>query len=392
MSNSRSRQPLSLHTRAVHTQAAGPRIEGAAVTPIFMCTVFETDPAHPDSPDSPIRYPRLSNLPNHELVHRKLCDLEGGDAAIVTASGMAAISTAVLALAADAHILVQDTLYGGTHGFFVQHAADLGVSWDFIDADKPNTWRKKLRPDTRAIYTETLSNPLLEVADHRAIVAFAREHGLVSMVDNTLASPVNFRPPELGYDVSVHSATKYLNGHSDLLAGACIGRSEPLQRIRRRLEFLGGTLDPHACFLLDRGIKTLPLRMAQHNANGMAVATFLADHPTVARVHYPGLPTHPHHQRARDLFLACGGVVSLDLKAGRPAAQRLMRRLHLFAPTPSLGGVESLITIPATTSHRNLTSPQREQVGVGPGLVRLALGIEAAEDLIADLDQALCAD
>jgi cystathionine beta-lyase/cystathionine gamma-synthase len=221
------------------------------------------------------------------------------------------------------------------------------------------------------------------------VVDFARAHGLVSLIDNTLASPVNFRPPAWGYDLSLHSCTKYLNGHSDIVAGAVIGASAWIERINHKLIHLGGCLDPHACFLLDRGIKTLVLRMRQHNENGQRIAEFLQAHPKVERVMYPGLQDHPDHALARELLDGCGGLLSFELNGGAAATQRFMARLAIPICAPSLGGVETLITRPATTSHSGIAPQDRARLGISDGLIRLAAGIEAAEDLIEDLAQAL---
>ena len=223
-------EKLGLQTRAIHAGRITPRIEGAAVLPIFQCTVYEHTAEDADYHD--VRYPRLNNLPNHEVLGRRLASLEGAESALVTASGMAAISTALLTiLGKGGHLLIQDQLYGGTHALVTRDFRSYGLAFDFIAPDDPESWKAKLRPTTRAIYVETMTNPLLQVADHRAVVAFAREHALVSMIDNTFATPVNFRPSEAGFDLSLHSCTKYLNGHTDLDAGAVVGSSERVRAI-----------------------------------------------------------------------------------------------------------------------------------------------------------------
>jgi len=263
------------------------------------------------------------------------------------------------------------------------------VTCDFIQGNQPETWADKLRPTTRLMLVETMTNPLLEVTDLEAVVAFGRQHGLLTMIDNTFASPVNFRPLELGFDVEVHSATKYLNGHSDIVAGCVISTAEQIKTVTHKLNHLGGSLDPHACFLFHRGVKTLELRMQRHNENGQRLAEFLAAHAAVEQVNYPGLATHPQHQRAERLFAGYGGVLSFTVAGGTEAATRLIKALKLPVSAPSLGGVETLVTRPATTSHGGMTPAQRAAVGIGDGLVRVAAGIEAAEDLCEDLAQAL---
>jgi len=377
-----------LQTRALHAGEPRPRIGGSLSIPIFQSVVFEhltEDTAYDD-----ILYPRLNNLPNHVALGRKLAALEGGEAGLVTASGMAAITTTLLeTLGAGGHLLVQDQLYGGTHAFLVESLSSFGLSFDFVDAGDPRSWADKLRPTTRAFYVESMTNPLMQVAEHQAVASFAREHGLVSIIDNTFATPVNFRPLEIGFDLVVHSATKYLNGHSDLVAGAIVGSGERIHRIRHHLNHLGGTLDPHACFLLNRGLKTLVLRVQRHNENGLTLARALAERPEVACVHYPGLEDHPHHARAEKLFDGFGGMLSFEPAGGVAAARRIIGRLRIPTHGPSLGGVETLVTRPATTSHAGLGREERERLGIGDALIRVSVGVEAIDDLMQDFLGAL---
>jgi cystathionine beta-lyase/cystathionine gamma-synthase len=378
-----------IDTKLVLAGEPEPRMAGSVSMPIFQSAVFEYDGTG-DYHD--IRYVRLNNTPNHVALHRKLAALENAEDALVTASGMGAITTALLAvLRAGDHLLIQDTLYGGTHNFVTQDLEGFGIAYDFIDADRPETWPAKRRKETRAIYVETMSNPLLQVGDLEAVVAFARNHDLISLVDSTFASPVNFRPPELGFDISLHSGTKYLNGHSDLAAGAVIGRRDLVERIKRKLDHLGGTLDPHACALLHRGLKTLALRVRAQNRSSRILSEFLEGHPAVSRVHYPGLESHPRHARARALFDGFGGVLSFEPAGGLEAARGFVERVRIPVAAPSLGGVETLVTRPATTSHGGMTPEERERLGITDSLVRVAVGIEAVEDLLEDFDQALAA-
>ena len=377
-----------IDTKLVHAGEPEPRIEGAVAMPVFQSTLYELT----ETPDyHAIPYIRLNNTPNHTALHAKLAALENAEAALVTASGMAAISTSLLAvLSAGDHLLVQDNLYGGTHDFVTHDLPLFGISYDFIDADDPASWSGRLRENTKAIYVEVMTNPLLQVADLTAVPRFAKEHGLVSLIDSTFASPVNFRPPEHGFDLSLHSATKYLNGHSDIVAGAVIGRGDLVEKVRLKLNHLGGSLDPHACFLLHRGLKTLALRVRFQNESTLSIARYLESAPGVARVNYPGLESHPRHARARELFSGFGGVVSFELDGGEQAAARFIERTTLPRRTVSLGGVETLITRPALTSHSGMAAEDRRRLGIGDGLIRLAVGVEAVEDLIADLNQALC--
>jgi cystathionine beta-lyase/cystathionine gamma-synthase len=376
-----------LDTLLIHAGEPRPRIHGAVSLPIFQSANFEYGG---ETNYNDLKYIRLSNTPNHIALHRKLAALEGGDAAVVTASGMAAISTALLtALSSGDHLLAQACLYGGTHDLITKDLPAFGIAHDFIDADAPRSWAQRLKPTTRVIYVETMTNPLLEVADLTAVAAFARQHGLIAMIDNTLASPVNFRPLAAGFDLSIHSATKYLNGHSDIVAGAVVGSTSWITRITHRLNHLGGALDPHAAFLLHRGMKTLGVRMRHQNASALRIADFLTQHPAIGAVNYPGLKSHPNHTRAAELFSGFGGVLSVELRGGVDAADRFISRVRLPVSAPSLGGVESLITRPATTSHAGMSAADRRRLGISDGLVRISVGIEATDDLIADLAQAL---
>jgi cystathionine beta-lyase/cystathionine gamma-synthase len=376
-----------IETQLVHAGEPRPRIDGAVEMPIFQSATFEY---RGELRYDDVRYLRLNNTPNHLALHAKLAALEGAEAALVSASGMATISTTLLALLTSGdHLLAQSCLYGGTHDFVSRDFAGLGLSVDFIDADRPASWRAQLKPNTRAIYVEAMTNPLLEVADLAAVVEFARAHRLVSIIDNTFASPINFRPIEAGFDLSVHSATKYLNGHSDIVAGAVAGSSALIERIRHKANHLGGSLDPHAAFLLNRGLKTLALRVRYQNDSALKIARFLAAHPAVARVYYAGLESHPRHARAKSLFAGCGGVLSFELKGAPERADEFAGRVRIPAVAPSLGGVHTLITRPATTSHSGLAREERLRLGISDGLLRLSVGIENTEDLIEDFTQAL---
>ena len=377
----------SIETKVIHAGEPRPRIAGAVVMPVFQSATYQY--AGEKSYDD-VRYIRLNNTPNHLALAEKLAALENTEDALVTASGMAAISTSLLTfLGKGDHFLAQDCLYGGTHDFVTKDIERFGISYDFIDATDPESWERKLKPSTRAIYVETISNPLMQVPDLESVVRFAKSHGLVSMIDNTFASPVNFRPSELGFDLSLHSATKYLNGHSDIVAGAVIGKSALIQKVTHKLNHLGGSLDPHAAFLLHRGIKTLALRVKHHNESALQIARFLEKNPAVAKVNYPGLESHPNHERARRLFDGFGGMMSFELHDGVEGAESFMRAALLPAVAPSLGGVETLVTRPSTTSHSGLSAEDRRRLGISDGLIRLSVGIEATQDLIEDFRQAL---
>ena len=376
-----------IETKVIHAGEPEPRIEGAVVTPLFQSVNFlVTEETGYDD----IKYARLNNTPNHDVLHAKLAALENAQAALVTGSGMAAISAALLTfLRQGDHLLVQDCLYGGTHSFVFDDLPTWGIEVSVFDPTVPQEWERQLRPETRVIYAETIANPLIRVGELDAIAAFARPHALVSMIDNTFASPVNFRPAEHDFDLSLHSGTKYLNGHSDIVAGAVIGQRGHVERVRHMLNHLGGTLDPHACFLLQRGIKTLVLRVRQQNASAMEIAQFLAAHANIESVNYPGLESSSDHARARRLLDGFGGMLSFEVKGGVEAAQRILDRVSIPLVAVSLGGVETLITRPATTSHAGMSAQARAAVGVTDTLIRLSVGIEATADLIEDLAAAL---
>ncbi len=382
-----NRPAQRIETKLVHAGDPDPRIDGAVILPIFQTAQFlyEGESQYDD-----VRYIRLNNTPNHAVLARKIASLENAEDALVTASGMAAITTSLLSvLKAGDHLLAQNTLYGGTHDFISGELGNFGIGHTFIDGDDPDSWTAKLRPETRAIYVESMTNPLLQVADLKAAVRFAREHRLVSLIDNTFPSPVNFRPIEHGFDLSLHSCTKYMNGHSDIVAGAVIGSTERIQAIRHKMNMLGGSLDPHACFLLQRGLKTLAIRIRQQGASALALAKMLERHPAVHRVNYPGLETHPRYKRARDLFDGFSGMMSIELKGGLEVTRRFIKALTIPLVAPSLGGCETLVTLPATTSHLGMPPEERRALGISDSLVRISVGLEATEDLLGDFGSAL---
>ncbi len=381
------RSGFRMETLAVHSGEPRPGPEGSVVYPIYQGTVFSFEPGT-DYHD--IRYIRLSSTPSQRYLHDRLAALEGAEAAVATSSGMAAVTAIILTfLKKGDHLLAGNCLYGGTHDFLTRHADDLGLSHTFVDDQRPETWKAAARPNTRMFLVETITNPLMRVPRLQDVVAFARRERLITVIDNTFASPVNFRPLDRGFDISFHSATKYLNGHSDLVAGCVLGSRENIDRVRRTLNHFGGSLDPHAGFLLARGTKTLALRVRAQNANALALARFLAPHPKVKEVNYAGLESHPDHPHARQLLSGFGGMLSLRLKGGAGAAGRLIRSVRIPYFAPSLGGVETLIVLPAQSSHAGMKPEDRERMGVTDDLVRVSCGIEAAEDLVDDFRQAL---
>ncbi len=375
-----------LSTRAIHSGEPHPRINGAVVPPIYPSTTYEYSG---EASYGEVRYTRLTNTPNHLIVGAKIAALEKTESAIVTGSGMSAITTAMLSLVGQGeHLIAQADLYGGTHHFLTAFYPKLGREVTLVPTQTTD-FGKYLRPNTKAIYSESTSNPLLEIPDFPAIVRFAKQHGLVTMIDNTFPSPANFNPVELGYDVILHSATKYLNGHTDVIAGAVAGSKVLVEKVRGFLNHVGGSLDAHSCFLLNRGMKTLAVRVKAQGENALALAIALEKHPKVDRVVYPGLPSHPHHSRAKEWFRGFGAVVSFEYGGDLKFLDGNLKKMKYAALAPSLGGVESRVTRPATTSHSGMGAEERRKLGIKDSLVRVSVGLEDPADLSADFFQAL---
>jgi methionine-gamma-lyase len=333
-------------------------------------------------------YTRYGN-PTLAVAEAKLAQLEHGEAAVVTASGMAAISSALLAvLESGDELIATHQLYGGSYRLMRDVLPRLGIRVRHVENDLAGVERL-VTPKTRVLYIETPTNPTLRLVDLRKAASLARRLGLVSIVDNTFATPVLQKPLEMGFDMVVHSATKYLGGHSDIIAGAAVGRSDLMALVRHMVIYLGGSMDPEVGFLLIRGMKTLGVRVRRQCENALAVARFLARHAKVARVHYPGLPSHPDHRLARRQMSGFGSMLAFDLKGGLAAARRFCDRVRVFLLAASLGGVESLVVLPIYTSHYRMSTKELAAAGVGPGTVRVSIGLEDAADLIDDLRQAL---
>ena len=377
----------SMDTVAVHGGEPRPGPDGSVVFPIYQGTVYETEPG---AGYHDLKYIRLNSTPSQQYLHGKLAALEGAEAAVATSSGMAAVTSILLSLMrAGDHLIASECLYGGTHDFLTGHAADLGWTCSFVDAGRPETWAAARTGRTRVFLVETITNPLMRVGLLDRVAAFGRREGIVTVIDNTFASPVNFRPLQAGFDLVFHSATKYLGGHSDLVAGAVMGDTDLVERVRKTINLFGGSLDPHAGFLLARGIKTLSLRVQAQNANALALARFLEDHPAVAAVNYPGLASHPDHAHAAELLSGFGGMLSLRLHGGEQAAQALAGAVTLAYSAVSLGGVETLVTRPAATSHAGMSPQDRDSLGITGDLIRVSTGIEGTQDLVGDFAQAL---
>lgn len=357
------------------------------VPPIVQSATFLSDPA---GDTGAVRYTRYGNNPTQLAVGAKLAALEGTEAAIVVGSGMAATALTFLALAsAGDHVVASRVLYGATYELLEKELPRRGVSVTFVDPGEKRQWREALQPRTRALFLEVPANPTLRVFDPRWLSALAREHGIALVVDSTFASPVNLRPATLGADVVIHSATKYLGGHDDLVAGVVCGSRGLVSEVQAKLKLYGPAVDPVGAWLLDRGLRTLALRVRQQNENALTLARWFEKQREVERVVYPGLPSHPDHQVAAAILSGYGGVLSIVLRGGDGAADRFCAALQLALDAPSLGGVETLVSQPRLTSHSTLTAEERMALGIPPGFVRISVGVEDAEDLIADFEMAL---
>lgn len=375
-----------LSTLAVNGGGTNGDADAPVVQPLVQSVNFIQEFGTADG----VRYPRYGNAPNAEVVQRRLALLEGAESALVLASGMGATACALLALLRPGdHLLASSWLYGGTRRLLVQEFATMGIEVTLVDPMETRAWRRRMRKETRAIFVESPVNPTCRVLDLRPISYLTKEGGLALVVDSTFASPVNFRPLEHGADVIIHSATKYLNGHHDVLGGVVLGTTPYVEEVRQKMTVWGQAPDPFACWLLERGLKTLAVRVARQNENALRIATWCDQRKEIRRVHYPGLPDHPDHELARTFLDGFGGMLALELAGGSRAADRFVRRLQLFKHAPSLGGVDSLVSEPRYTSHAELDASQRAAIGVPDGFLRISVGIEDADDLIADIEQAL---
>jgi cystathionine beta-lyase/cystathionine gamma-synthase len=371
-------------TLAVHAGDADRVVGGPVVNPIHQTTTFFNDPAGGE-----VLYTRFGNNPNQLALEARIAALEGADDAVVTGSGMSAMAMALLACAqAGTRIASADALYGGTRTLLDREFARLGIRTQYVNFHSRG-WRDRLPTDAGVVLVELPTNPLLRIPDLPAIAEAARRIGAVVVVDSTFATPINLRPLEHGAHLVVHSATKYLGGHSDVTAGAVAGDRERIAAVRERARLFGPLLDPHAGWLVERGIKTLAVRMERHERNGRTVAEWCETRPELRRVHYPGLASHPDHALAARLMDGFGGMLGIELRGGGEAATRFMGRLRLARVASSLGGVETLVSEPRHTSHVAMSAEERARGGIVDGFVRFSLGIEDAADIIADIEQAL---
>jgi cystathionine beta-lyase/cystathionine gamma-synthase len=378
-------------TKAVRGGTDLSKKNGPLATPIYQTSTFEVTDNEQQLRATPtdMFYTRYGN-PTHTVAERAIAELEGVERALLFASGMNAITTSILALLrAGDHIVAQRDIYGGATKFFGQWLPKLGIETTFVDTTEYDQHERAIRPNTRLLYVESPTNPVVRVVDLRRIAEIARRHKLISMIDSTFATPINCRPAEFGIDLVMHSGTKYFGGHSDLIAGVVAGPAELIEKIHATRTTLGGCMDPHAAWLLLRGIKTLAVRVQRQNENALRLAQFLSEHPNVRRVHYPFAEGHGQRALAMKQMRGGGGIVSFEVEGTGDDARKLSEALNLFTLAPSLGGVDSLVCIPVLTSHAMIPAEHREKMGVTEQLIRLSVGIEHADDLIADLEQAL---
>lgn len=354
-------------------------------TPLVQSVNFFTAPGSTHE----LLYTRHANSPNAVALQNRLALLEGSEASLVLASGMGATACTMMALLRPGdHLLASSWLYGGSRMLFEQELAAQGIEVTFVDPTETRGWRRSIRHNTRVLFLESPVNPTTRVLDLRPVSALARELGLALVVDSTFASPINFRALEYGADVVIHSATKYLNGHHDVLAGVVCGTTSIVEEVRQKMIVWGQAADPFALWLLERGLKTLDVRVRRQNESAMRVAEWASTHAAFSRVHYPGLESHPDHDVAVETLDGFGGMMAVELAAGADVTNSVLGKLKLFLHAPSLGGVESLVSEPRYTSHSHLTSEARAAIGIPDGFLRLSVGLEDPADLIADLAQA----
>lgn len=374
---------LGINTICTHVGEIKDEQFKGAISPIFMSTSYEFDAVDVK------RYPRSFNTPNQEYLCKKIAALEKTEGALIFGSGMAAISTTMLAfLQKGDHIILQETLYGGTYNFVVEEFDKFGIEYSFTKSLNIEDFKKEIKPNTKVIFIETPSNPLLKIVDIKAVANLAKENKLITMIDNTFASPINQTPADFGIDIMLHSATKYMGGHSDILAGAVAASDKHIDRIWNLAKNLGGSLSDFTVWMLERSLKTLNLRVKHQSENALKMATYLESNKQVSKVYYPGLKSHENHELAVSQMKYYGGMLSFELNESLNAMD-FMNRLQLIKPSMSLAGIESTMLSPSETSHSLLSSEERANQGIKDGLIRFSVGIEETEDLIEDIEQAL---
>ena len=372
-----------LNTICTHTGEVEDKQFRGAVSPLFMSSSYAFEGVDVK------RYPRYFNTPNQEALCKKVAALEHTEAGLIFGSGMAAVSTALLAfLRAGDHVVLQNTLYGGTYNLINEEFDKFGIEYSFTDGLEVEDFEAEIKENTKVIYIETPSNPLLTITDLKAVATLAKKHNLVSMIDNTFASPVNQNPIDFGIDVVIHSATKYMGGHSDICAGAVASTTEHIDRIFQLAKNFGGSLSDYTVWLLERSMKTMGIRVRAQNENAQKMAEYLHQNKDVEKVYYPGLPSHPDHELAKSQMKGFGGMLSFELKSDIDAMD-FQNALELIKPSMSLAGVESTVLSPTQTSHALMGEEERARQGIKDGLIRFSVGIEEVEDLIEDIEQAI---
>ncbi len=377
---------MRFETAAIHSGARPDPATGAIVTPIYQTSTFVFEDV---GKTKGYDYSRTAN-PTRKVLEDTIARLEGGNAGFAFATGMAAEATVMHLLREGDHVISQEDVYGGTYRLFDNVMKHFGLEFTFLGMDNRNEIEAAIKPNTRMIWIETVSNPLLNIVDVEMVVGIAKKYGLMTVADNTLPTPYILRPIEYGVDLVVHSTTKYLNGHCDIVGGAVVtSTDDQAQRVQFLLNAMGTCASPFDCWLVSRGIKTLPVRVMQHGKNASAIAVFLSRHPKVKRVFYPGLESHPHHELGKRLMSGFGGMVSFEIEGGVEAVNSFLRNIEIFSLAESLGGVDSLAEHPATMSHASIPEDFRKKVGIADDLIRLSVGLENVDDLIQDLEQAL---
>ncbi len=374
---------MHIETKCIHAGTAEDTITKGVNSPIFPSSSYK----YLDTED--VAYPRYFNTVNQKVIVKKICDLEGAEDGVVFSSGMAAISTVLFSfLKTGDHIILQDEIYGGSHAFVDAFFEQFGISYSFVGTDAKSI-ESAIKPETRIIYIETPTNPLLSIVDIQKVAKTAKQNNCITIIDNTFATPINQNPIGLGIDIVIHSGTKYLGGHSDISCGAAVTTSEFALKIRKAATNFGGNLNALTCYLLERSLKTLSIRVKQQNKNAFQIAEFLNKNSNISKVYYPGLNDHPGHAVARAQMEDFGAMLSFELIDSVMSADTFMRKLNLIKPAVSLGGTETTICDPARTSHSKISAEARARQGITDGLLRLSVGIENADDLIEDITQAL---
>ena len=374
---------MKKQTQCVHSGTYNDPGTKGVNTPIFTSSSFEYLELSENV------YPRYNNTPNQKAVIDKLCALENAADGLIFSSGMAAISTAVFSLLSKGdHIVLQKDIYGGTHHFATAEFDRFGIAYDFV-SNQLEAIQEAVQDNTRVIYIETPSNPLLWITDIQAVAEYARSKQILTIIDNTFATPINQSPMDLGIDIVIHSGTKYIGGHADICCGAAVASKELIAGMKSTAANLGGSLNATTCYLIERSLKTLGLRVERHNQNAMIIARYLQKHPLIKHVYYPGLESHPGHEIARKQMRDFGGMVSFELDDKKVDQDQFLKKLKMIRPALSLGGVETIVCVPVATSHEKMTAAERADLGITDALLRLSVGIEDTDDIISDIEQAL---